>query len=65
MAAKQIEVMFGAMERPNAALVDTLLTNPLLCKYIQGVEFHWAGKDAIGNIHINSAIKTLSDRTYH
>ncbi len=51
MAAKQIEVMFGTMERPNAALVDTLLTDSLSSKYIKGVGFQWAGKNAIGNIH--------------
>ena len=43
--------MFGTMERPNAALVDTLLNDPESSKYIRGVGFQWAGKGAIASIH--------------
>jgi glucosylceramidase len=46
-----VEVMFGTMERPNPALVDTLLTDPLSGKHISGVGFQWAGKRALPDIH--------------
>jgi glucosylceramidase len=46
-----VEVMFGTMERPNPAMVDTLLTDSLSGKYISGVGFQWAGKKALPDIH--------------
>ena len=46
-----VEVMFGTMERPNPALVDTALMDPESKKYISGVGFQWAGKQSIGDIH--------------
>ncbi|MDR1339024.1 MAG: beta-glycosidase [Prevotellaceae bacterium] len=46
-----VELMFGTMERPNPAMVDTLLQDPESSKYITGVGFQWAGKQAIGAIH--------------
>ncbi|MDR1501352.1 MAG: beta-glycosidase [Prevotella sp.] len=46
-----VEVMFGTMERPDPALVDTLLTDPDSRKYISGVGFQWAGKQALPDIH--------------
>lgn len=48
-----VEVMFGTMERPNPALVDTLLQDPKSSRYIKGVGFQWAGKHAVGAIHQN------------
>lgn len=51
MEAKGVEVMFGTMERANELLVDTILTNPVCVKYITGVGFQWAGKDAIPGLH--------------
>jgi glucosylceramidase len=39
------------MERPNAKLVDTLLTAPSSKDYIKGVGFQWDGKAAIPAIH--------------
>jgi glucosylceramidase len=53
MQKKNVDVFFGTMERPNAKLVDTLLTDPRSKPYIKGVGFQWAGKDAIGEIHKN------------
>jgi glucosylceramidase len=41
-----VEVMFGTMERPNPALVDTALMYN-----IRGVGFQWAGRDALPSIH--------------
>jgi glucosylceramidase len=46
-----VELMFGTMERPNPALVDTLLQDPKSKRYITGVGFQWAGKQSIGAIH--------------
>jgi glucosylceramidase len=46
-----VELMFGTMERPNPAMVDTLLQDPKSSKYITGVGFQWAGKHAIEAIH--------------
>ena len=43
--------MFGTMERPNVALVDTVLNDPLAGKYIKGIGFQWAGKNAIAGAH--------------
>lgn len=51
MKALGVKVFFGTMERPNEKLVDTVLTNPQSGKYISGVGFQWAGKDAIPGIH--------------
>jgi glucosylceramidase len=46
-----VALMFGTMERANTLLVDTLLRDPLSSKYIKGVGFQWAGKNAIETIH--------------
>ena len=51
MKEEGVEVWFGTMERPNRALVDTVLTDPLIGKDIKGVAFQWAGKDALPLIH--------------
>ncbi|MDR0620021.1 MAG: beta-glycosidase [Bacteroidales bacterium] len=45
-----VEVMFGTMERPNPALVDTVLMSEG-CGYISGVGFQWAGKESLPSIH--------------
>lgn len=46
-------VYFGTEERPNPLMVDTLLQDPASSKYIKGVAFQWAGKDALPIIHQN------------
>ena len=46
-----VEVYFGTMERPAEELVDTILQDPLAGKYIRGVGFQWAGKEALTGIH--------------
>jgi glucosylceramidase len=51
MNKQNVEIMFGTMERPAEALVDTILNDSLAGKYIRGVGFQWAGKQAIGGIH--------------
>lgn len=51
MEKQGVEVFFGTMERPTEALVDTILNDSLAGKYIKGVGFQWAGKEAIPGIH--------------
>ena len=51
MEKQNVELMFGTMERPAEALVDTIINDPLAGKYIKGVGFQWAGKKAIPGIH--------------
>ena len=45
-----VDVFFGTMERPNPALVDTILTDTYCKKYVHGVGFQWAGKKALPDI---------------
>ena len=47
MNALNVDVLFGTMERANSRLVDTLLLDGKSSKYIKGVGFQWAGKNAI------------------
>lgn len=51
MSALNVDIFFGTMERPDERLVDSILTDVLSSKYIKGVGFQWAGKDAIPGIH--------------
>lgn len=51
MEKKGVEILFGTMERPKEALVDTILTDPKSSKYVKGVGFQWAGKDALPGIN--------------
>ena len=51
MKEEGVEVYFGTMERPDRAMVDTVLTDPLIGKDIKGVAFQWAGKTALPLIH--------------
>jgi glucosylceramidase len=51
MQKLKVDVFFGTMERPDEKLVDTILTNSQSSKYIKGVGFQWAGKNAIPGIH--------------
>ncbi|MBL7969761.1 MAG: hypothetical protein JNK09_22355 [Prolixibacteraceae bacterium] len=51
MEKQGVEIFFGTMERPAEALVDTILNDSFAGKYIKGVGFQWAGKEAIPGIH--------------
>ena len=51
MEKEKVQIMFGTMERPNIALVDTIINDPLAGKYIKGIGFQWAGKKAIADAH--------------
>ncbi|MDR3267509.1 MAG: beta-glycosidase [Tannerella sp.] len=48
-----VELMFGTMERPHPAMVDTLLQDTESGKYITGAGFQWDGKHAVATIHKN------------
>lgn len=45
------EIWLGTIERPQIERIDTILSNPAAAKYIKGVGFQWAGKDAIPEVH--------------
>lgn len=53
MEEEGVEVMFGTMERADAAMVDTVLTHPTASKYVKRVGFQWAGKDALPAVYKN------------
>ena len=50
MKARDVEVIFGTMERKNYLLVDTTMQDPEARKYVAAVAFQWAGKDAIADV---------------
>ncbi|HLO60781.1 MAG TPA: glycoside hydrolase family 30 beta sandwich domain-containing protein [Bacteroidales bacterium] len=50
-AVPDAEIWFGTYERPLVEKVDTILQNPVTSKYISGVSFQWAGKQAIPGVH--------------
>lgn len=50
MQEKGVDILFGTMERPNEALVDTILNDPFASKFVKGIGFQWAGKDALPGI---------------
>ncbi|MBI9041631.1 hypothetical protein [Lutibacter sp.] len=45
------EIWLGTIERPQIERVDSVLSNPIAKKYIKGVGFQWAGKDAIPGVN--------------
>lgn len=45
------DIYFGTMERANEKLVDTILNDQNAGKYIKGVGFQWAGKEAVAGIN--------------
>ncbi|MGE5394554.1 MAG: glycoside hydrolase family 30 protein [Candidatus Saccharibacteria bacterium] len=46
-----VKIWLGTIERPQPERVDSILQDPKAGKYIAGVGFQWAGKDAIPVIH--------------
>ena len=42
-----VELYFGTMERPNPDMLNAVLERPAYAKYVKGVAFQWAGKDAL------------------
>ena len=51
MKKRDVDIFFGTMERANTKLVDTVVLDTQSSKYIKGVGFQWAGKEAISTIH--------------
>lgn len=54
-----VELYFGTMERPNAALLAPVLDRPAYAKYVKGAAFQWAGAGAIGAIRAKHPELTL------
>jgi glucosylceramidase len=50
-AGLKTSLFMGTIERPQIERVDTILQNAAAKKYIRGVGFQWAGKDAIPQVH--------------
>ncbi|MDC0584196.1 beta-glycosidase [Bacteroidales bacterium] len=48
-----VELMLGTMERPNDKMVDTIMQDEASSKYVTGVGFQWAGKEALPNVYKN------------
>lgn len=48
-----VELMLGTMERPSASMVDAILNDEFSGKYVKGVGFQWAGKDALPDVYNN------------
>ena len=50
MKALGVELYFGTCERPNVALIDSVLTHPEAGKYVSGVGFQWGGRSAVAYV---------------
>ena len=51
MQARAVEIFIGTLERANDALIEVILRDPSIRRYIRGAGFQWAGKGAIAAIH--------------
>ena len=51
MEKRGVEVYYGTIERANLDLSRTVLNHPTASKYISGLGFQWAGKDALPTLH--------------
>ena len=45
------EIWLGTIERPHIERIDTILTHSEAAKYIRGIGFQWAGKEAIPEVY--------------
>jgi len=54
-----VELYFGTMERPNAALLAPVLDRPAYAKYVKGAAFQWAGASALVTIRAKHPELTL------
>ena len=45
------EIWYGTYERPYVEKIDTIMQDPATSRYITGVSFQWAGKQAIPGVH--------------
>ena len=53
MSELGVDLYFGTCERPSVALIDTVLTDPEVGKYIKGAGFQWAGRSAVSSVKEN------------
>jgi glucosylceramidase len=51
MSRRRVEIFFGTLERGNIQLLDVVMHDSEVGKYIQGVGVQWAGKNAVATIH--------------
>jgi len=49
-AVPDAEIWYGTYERPWVEKIDSIMTDPVTSKYISGVSFQWAGKQAIPGV---------------
>ena len=54
-----VDVYFGTCERPNVALIDSVLTHPVAGPFISGVGFQWGGRSAVAHVRDRYPDKTL------
>ena len=47
MHKRDVAVFFGTLERGNPRLLETVMADPKVARYIQGVGVQWAGKNAL------------------
>ncbi len=46
-----VEIWYGTYERPSVEKIDTIMQDPVASKFIAGISFQWAGKQAIPGVH--------------
>ncbi len=51
MAARDVDIFFGTLERPDPRLLEEVLADPQAGPAINGVGVQWAGKGAVDAIH--------------
>jgi len=51
-AVPDAEIWYGTFERPSVEKIDTIMQDPVTSKYIKGISFQWAGKQAIPGVRI-------------
>lgn len=47
MAEKGVEMMYGTVERPREAMIDSIMQDPDCRRYVKAIGFQWGGKDAL------------------
>jgi glucosylceramidase len=58
------EIWYGTVERPSVEKIDTILQNQEISRYISGISFQWAGKQAIPAVRIRYPnIKLMQSET--
>lgn len=53
------EIWYGTYERASIEKIDTIMQNSVTSKYITGISFQWAGKNAISGVHAKYADSKL------